>query len=139
MRLLGTTMSLYSEICFQHIAIREVRRRSLKDIEGFLKDEAMESIKIQFFPTCSGESVSEPHTPWSGERAYAISTNSLEDVWLTGDQLRLVWRDFSADFKDLRFQFIDAPRARPAAGTSPFDEPCEHIIITATKRAVLAA
>ncbi len=100
---------IYSLLCFQHICVRTIRNSILRSMASLLTPRGMVYIQMQYYPYTPSGYVPNPHSAWSIDNTAATSTNSCADVWMTPDQLDLVYHDFSWLFKDVRMQFIDVP------------------------------
>lgn len=128
---------VFSTLCMQHICCRSIRAQILTAIHRVLRDGGMVHIQFQFYPTTMAANVPAPHVAWSKDQFAAKATNSGADVWITPDQLHLVWEDFGRVFRDLRFTFIDFPRTRPLYAEL-YARPFGYLLVSASKGFAIA-
>lgn len=123
---------VYSQLCFQHICVRTIRNSILRSMAALLTPRGMVSIQMQFYPYTPSSHVPAPHSAWSVDNTAATSTNSCADVWMTPDQLDLVYQDFAGLFKDVRMQFIEMPN------DTVDSHPMRRVVISASLQHTIA-
>lgn len=123
---------VFSTLCFQHICCRSIRIQILSAIYEALSEGGVVHIQFHFYPTTMAPDVPSPHAPWDADNYSATATNSEADVWVTPDQLGLVWQDFGRFFLDLRFTFIDFP-ATAIVFRELYPRPFGQVLVSASK------
>ena len=126
---------VYSQLCIQHICSRTIRKRLLAEFKRVLKPGGVVLLQMRYHPDQTAASVPRPHGPWSDDNYNAQTTNSGADVWVTPDELHLVYSDFAAHFHDLRFQFVDIPRKADTPATGAW---AQQLIVSGSTTQVLA-
>lgn len=122
---------------FHRVRPRRVRRSLLASAARTLRPGGTVFIQMPFFPDRRRDTVPRPHVTWDSDSL--VSDGPMPgEVWITADQLPDVFGDLSANFTDIRFQFVDFPAATPRFGLAP-GERLAHLLITATTTPVLAS
>lgn len=91
---------VYSFLCLHHIPMRLTRLKIIEHMAACLKPGGMCFVEFKLFPGATKERIPANHAHWT-ENKPAKYTNSRSDVWITPDELGLVYQDFALFFKDV--------------------------------------
>ncbi|MCB1772766.1 MAG: class I SAM-dependent methyltransferase [Gammaproteobacteria bacterium] len=128
---------VYSQLCIQHIASRQIRKEIFSSVHDALKPGGMFSFQLHFYPGLDSKEVPLPHVSWDSDKFDALGTNSEEDVWFTADALPSLMADLSGLFQDVRIQIVDFP-ANAELHTEAYGVRFSHAIISGSKGFSLA-
>ncbi len=97
---------VYSLITMHHISLRQTRIDIFRSMQRCLRPGGVVALEFMAYPGATSHRVPHNHALWSMNMT-ADHTNSRSDVWITGDQLGMVYDDMRLFFRDLQFQEID--------------------------------
>jgi SAM-dependent methyltransferase len=91
---------VYSFLCLHHIPMRQTRISIIEHMYACLKPGGMCFLEFKLFPGVTKDRIPANHARWTENRP-AKYTNSASDVWITPDELGLVYQDLSMFFRDV--------------------------------------
>lgn len=98
---------VYSLITMHHICMRQTRIDILRAMHRSLRPGGVVALEFFSYPGATAARVPRNHATWDMNMT-AEDTNSRADVWITADQLGLVYNDLRLFFRDVQFQEFDA-------------------------------
>ncbi len=127
-----------SLFCLQHICHHDNRMNIIRSMRECLTDDGMIAIEMQFFPTCSSQTIPGNHAAWDENKVSSV-TNSEADVWITPDKLGECMSDLSEHFHDLQCCFVElfAPesyRREESEATVNYQHPFQFVYFFGGKR-----
>jgi 2-polyprenyl-3-methyl-5-hydroxy-6-metoxy-1,4-benzoquinol methylase len=95
-------------LVMHHISMRQTRIEIIKSMYNSLNEAGMVFLEYKIYPGISKAQVPRNHATWEENRV-AISTNSGCDVWITPEDIGLLYQDLRLYFKDICFIEVDIP------------------------------
>jgi SAM-dependent methyltransferase len=98
---------VYSQFCFRHIPSRAIRRELLQAMRRTLRPHGVIVVQLRFCPDLRAKKLARPHLPWSADPVIEGANAGAADVWVTPDELHMVYEDFSRCFANVALQTTD--------------------------------
>ena len=93
-------------LVMHHIPMRQTRIKIVEAMFDALNEKGMIFLEYKIFPGINTRQIPKEHASWDQNRV-AKHTNSRCDVWLTPDELGMLYSDLRLYFKDIFIMEVD--------------------------------
>ncbi len=124
-------------LVMHHIPMRQTRLEIIKSMYDSLNDAGMVFLEYRIYPGISKRLIPSNHASWD-ENKVAITSNSECDVWITPEDIGLLYQDLRLYFRDVFFLEVDVANDKyNFNGAARYQYGANKLYVVASKNASL--